>query len=152
MFITERRHRTEVAVLQDSIREREAAIAELERQLEAERIGGHDIIEAVRYTLTDAAGLLRDKSGAAGGSLHNLAESLPYVLSGCHQWPNRHSLATVPNGRSAAERVARDHGIDLPAEPKAAVKILLEIASVLMCPERSEQLDYYRTPRQRAAQ
>lgn len=144
MFITERKHRSAVEALQADIREREAAIAELESQLEAERIGGHDIIEAVRYTLTDAAGLLRDRSGAAAESLHTLAESLPYVLSGRHQWPNRHSLANVPEGRSWAESVAREHGIDLPAEPKYAVKILLEIASVLMCPERSDQLNYYR--------
>lgn len=142
MWLTKRKHQAEMAA---ALRAKDEKNAELERQLEALKIGSHDIIEAARNTLVDVAGLLRGKDAAAGETLHGLAESLPYVLSGCHPWPNRHSLATVPDGREPAEQIAKKYGIALPTEkPELSVIILLEIASVLMAPDCASNLAYYR--------
>lgn len=148
MFITERRHRAEVGALTSTLIEREAAITELEGRIESQRRGFHDVIEATRYTLVDAASLLRAKDAKAGEDLHELAESLPYVLSGYHLKPKPIQWEAVgrelPKERAGVERIAREHGIALPAEPREALIILMEIASVLMHPERSPGLDYYR--------
>lgn len=144
MFISKHRHCAALAEKDNKISSQEARILELEAQLEKTKIDGHDIVESMRYALGASAITLRSSNQVSADMLHCLGESLPYVLSGHHQWPNRHSLAMVPSGKDAAERVATEHGIGLPNDPALSVRILLEIAIALMLPERSSNLDYWR--------
>lgn len=149
MFITKRKHLAEIEALSSSLSEREAIISELESRIESEKKGFHDIIEATRYTLVDAASLLRDKDTKASEDLHEIAESLPYVLSGYHLIPARPIAfedigREMPKARAGAERIAKRYGIALPSDAREAMIILMEISSVLMRPERSPELGYYR--------
>lgn len=144
MFITAQRHNTALAERDSKIAALESQLRELEAQLVQSKIDAHDIVESVRYTLGASASILKTSNSESAGMLHGLGESLPYVLSGSHDWPNRHSLALVPNGKAAAEEVAIYYGISLPADPALSVRILLDIAIVLMQPDRALILELWR--------
>lgn len=144
MFITKHRHIAALAERDNTISSQEARILELEAQLEKSKMDGHDIVEGMRYALGASAIIRRSSDKLSGDKLHSLGESLPYVLSGHHQWSNRHSLALVPTGMDAAKVIALEHGICLPSDPTTSVRILLDIAITLMLPERISNLGYWR--------
>lgn len=144
MFITKHRHIAALAERDNTISSQEARILELEAQLEKSKMDGHDIVEGMRYALGASAIIRRSSDKLSGNKLHSLGESLPYILSGHHKWPNRHSLEIVPTGKDAAEIIAFEHGICLPDDPTTSVRILLDIAIALMLPERVSNLKYWR--------
>ncbi len=137
MYITKQRHMAEVSALQARLSEHEARVIELEARAGRAERAAHEFAEEARYTLEAAALVLEAENSQSAASLATIAHALPYVFSGRRHWSEVALPELATDARTAAQKVSRSYGFELPTEPVEAVKSIMELASMLLVPSFS---------------
>lgn len=144
MFVRASRYHRDTRVLVQELDARDKLIAALQSQVANLEKSRHQFVEAARYVIESGSDVVRTMDADRGEELCELANTLPFLLSGRRHWDGPRFKQSSEGMRSAAERIASDNGFELPKDPVAAVMALFDLATALFSPGRSVPLETLR--------
>lgn len=96
----------------------------------------HNLVEQMRYTLQAAVSSI-EKAEVDTGQLENLAESLPYLLSGFRHWDEGEINDIGGSVRVNMGNLAEKYNFELPSSGYDAVMAMLDLSISLIYPSNT---------------